>query len=121
MQSGFSFTSLEEIVDMVQSRTLDVIGVIFDVGPVVQIQTRDGQQRDKRNLVIGDESHFSINVTLWGDVCVCQYFEIGQVVALQNARVVDYNGKSLSGSSNPKDININSSHNRFTKLKNWVS
>ena len=43
MQTGFSFTSLSDIEEMVQSRTLDVIGVILEVQPVVQIMTRDGQ------------------------------------------------------------------------------
>ena len=43
MQTGFSFTPLSDIEEMVQSRTLDVIGVILEVQPVVQIMTRDGQ------------------------------------------------------------------------------
>ena len=54
-------------------------------------------------------------------MCECQNFEVGQVVAFQNCRVSDYNGKSLNGSSNPSDITMNASHKRFIQLKNWVS
>lgn len=41
-QSGFSFTGLREIEDIVSACTLDVIGVILDVQPTASIMTKDG-------------------------------------------------------------------------------
>ena len=41
-QSGFSFTGLKEIEEIVSACTLDVIGVILDVQPTASIMTRDG-------------------------------------------------------------------------------
>ena len=70
--------------------------------------------------MIGDESNMSISLTLWGEACESRDFEVGQIVAFQNCRVSDYNGKSLNGSSNPQDITMNGAHKRFTQLKNWV-
>lgn len=45
---------------MHQSRTIDVIGVILDVGIVSNIQMRDGKNRDKRTITIGDETNSCI-------------------------------------------------------------
>ena len=75
--------------------------------------------RDKRNLVIGDESNVSIGLTLWGDACECLNFEVGQVAIFQNCRVSDYNGKTLNGGT-PKDITISSKHPRFIELSKWA-
>ena len=65
-ENGFSFTSINEIENFIQAVNIDVIGVILDVQPVSQIQTRDGTSRDRRSLVLGDESNVSIGLTLWG-------------------------------------------------------
>ena len=118
--SAFSFTGLKDIEEIIQQCTIDVIGVVLEVNPVSQIQTKDGRSLDKRDLMIGDESNVSIKVTLWGDACESKNYEMGQVIAFQNCRVSDYNGKSLNGSSNPQDITESSTHKRFAQLKNWV-
>ena len=55
---------------MVQQCTVDVIGVILDVGLTSQLTLRDGTEKDKRLLTIIDESKVSIGVTLWG--CACE-------------------------------------------------
>ena len=91
-------------------------GVILDVQPTGTLTTRDGQQRDKRTLTIGDESNVSIGLTLWGEACECQDWQVGQVAIFQACRVSDFNGKSLNGSSNPKDSTLTSKHPRFLKL-----
>ena len=49
-QSGFSFTGLREIEDIVDTCTLDVIGVIMDVQPTVSIMTKSGLNSPKRFL-----------------------------------------------------------------------
>ena len=42
---SFNFTDLSEIESMVQSRVLDVIGVILNVGPMSEINLKDGKVR----------------------------------------------------------------------------
>ena len=51
------------------SCTVDVIGVVMEVNSTVSINMKDGNVRDKRTLIIGDESFKSISITLWGDAC----------------------------------------------------
>ena len=45
---GYTFTSLESIEAMVGSQTIDVIGVILDLGITGSINLKDGSSRDKR-------------------------------------------------------------------------
>lgn len=109
---GFSFTGLAGIEQLIQNCTVDVIGVILDVGMVSSLTMKDGTQRDKRTLIVGDESKISISVTLWGSACEAHDYQIGQVIALKSCRVSEYNGKSLNASSDPNDISFNMRHPR---------
>ena len=96
---SFSFTKLEGIEVLVQACTIDVIGIILDVGMTGSLTLKSGESRDKRQLTIGDESNVSISVTLWGSVCEAHDYQIGQIVALKGCRVSEYNGRSLNASS----------------------
>lgn len=116
---GYTFTSLASIEEIVQSKIIDVIGVILDVAPTTSINLRDGSMRQKRNLTIGDESHVSIGVTLWGDIAELHPFAAGQVIALKACRVSDYNGKTLNASNDPRDVAISPKHKRATELQKW--
>ena len=104
-----TFTSLDKIEELVQSCTIDVIGVILDVGPTSSINMRDGKVREKRTLTIGDESNICIGVTLWGAVTEVHRYSAGQVVAFKGCRVSDFNGKSLNASSHAEDIFLGTS------------
>ena len=106
---SFTFTSLDKIEELVQSCTIDVIGVILDVGPTNSINMKDGKVRDKRTLTIGDETNICIGVTLWGPVTEAHRYGSGQIIALKGCRVSDFNGKSLNASSHAEDIFLGTS------------
>jgi len=116
---GFSFTGLADIEKLVQNCTIDIIGVILEVGVTSALNLKDGTTRDKRTLSIGDESKISIGVTLWGHCCEAYKYEVGQVIALKACRVSEYNGKSLNASSDPNDILFNVKHPRALELAKW--
>ena len=122
---SFTFTSLDKIEELVQSCTIDVIGVILDVGPTTSINMKDGKVRDKRTLTIGDETNICIGVTLWGPVTEAHRYGSGQIIALKGCRVSDFNGKSLNASSHAEDIFLGTSmlqkHPRATELNRWMS
>jgi len=73
-------------------------------------------------LTIGDESNSCIGVTLWGPVTEAHSFRSGQVIALKNCRVSDYNGKSLNASSSPSDIVLEKAvrDKRAQELERWM-
>ena len=83
------------------------------------INLRDGNQRARRTLLIGDESQVSIGVTLWSEACDAHDFEIGQIIAFKSCRVSDYSGKSLNASWDPRDIKRDLRHPRATELTRW--
>lgn len=48
-------------------KTIDVLGVIIDVLPCPEIHIRNqGTTKDRRYILIADETNLSIQVTLWG-------------------------------------------------------
>ena len=117
---GFSFTNLTEIEQIVTSCTVDVIGVVMEVNQTAQINLKDGNVRDKKTLLISDESYKSISLTLWGDSCHAHNYQSGQIIAFKNCRVSDFLGKSLSSSSNPKDCIVDPNHRRWIELKKFI-
>ena len=92
----------------------------MEVNSTVQINMKDGQQRDKRTLLLTDESYKSISLTLWGEACHALDFQTGQIIAFKNCRVSDFLGKSLSSSSNPKDCVADPNHKRWIELKKFI-
>ena len=78
--------------------------------------TKDDQLRDKRTVVIGDESNISIGVTLWGETCEQHDLQEGQIVAFQKCRVSNFSGKSLNASWDVDDIVVKVKHPRFLQL-----
>ena len=83
---------------------------------------KDGKVKSKRTLTIGDESNSCIGVTLWGVVTDAHSYQAGQVIALKNCRVSDYNGKSLNATSFPSDIVMGSMlrEKRKFELEAWM-
>ena len=106
---------------MVQSRNIDVIGVILDVGPSSSINLRDGKVKEKRSITIGDETNVCIGVTLWGSVAEAHPYRVGQVIALKGCRVSEFNGKSLNASSHAEDIFMGLRHERAQELTRWTA
>jgi ssDNA-binding replication factor A large subunit len=47
--------------------SIDIIGIVVEVGPVGVLNTKSGERREKRSVTIADDSCYSIQTTLWGD------------------------------------------------------
>ena len=117
---GFCFVTIDEINDFEQSRTIDTIGVITQVGAVSNFTPKNGgPSKDKRSLTLADESGFSIQLTLWGKCATKEEYEEGSILAIRGARVSDYGGKTLNSSDEHSYIYINVDHKRTESLKHW--
>ena len=99
-----------------QNCTIDVIGIILEVGLTTPLMLKTGEMRDKRQLTIGDEGNVSINITTWGEVCDAHDYQIGQVVAFRSCRVSEYNGRSLNASGSISDVIFSPKHPRTLDL-----
>eukprot|EP00538_Stauroneis_constricta_P011346 CAMPEP_0119557696 /NCGR_PEP_ID=MMETSP1352-20130426/9280_1 /TAXON_ID=265584 /ORGANISM="Stauroneis constricta, Strain CCMP1120" /LENGTH=643 /DNA_ID=CAMNT_0007604835 /DNA_START=186 /DNA_END=2117 /DNA_ORIENTATION=- len=99
---SFDFVKIEEIEQVDANKTVDVIGVVQEIGQVNNIiAKKSGKEMTKRDVTIADDSGAQIRITLWGrdGATFEENCELHQVVAFRRARVSDYGGKTLSGSS----------------------
>ena len=93
----FSFKQLSQLEAMdVSNATVDVLGVITDIGMVSKIITKkDATELDKREITLLDKSNCSIKCTLWGKSATGledDGVKIGHIVAIKNARLSDFGG-----------------------------
>lgn len=116
----YNFSPIAQIVNLDKDSNCDVIGVIREASDLGSITTKTtGKTLSKRDLTIGDTSGCSIRVTLWGTQA--ENFDMSHVsaiIAIKNARVGDYNGRTLSTSSTSTityDPDIREAH----ELRGW--
>lgn len=91
------FVSLGDLADKPADSIIDVLGVVHSSGELTEFTSKKGNQMVKRDVTLVDASGTSVRLTLWGKVA--QTFkeeEKGKVIAAKEARVSDFNGKSLS-------------------------
>lgn len=100
---------------------LDLMAVVTELQPVGTIQIKStGEMKDKRNIILADDSGLSISATLWGEEAFRDDIAVGTIVAFKGCRVSDYGGKSLNLPSGPTNIIVNPINElRFKELKNW--
>lgn len=56
-QDAYSFKKINTLIDLQPQSTIDVIGVILEVGILGSITVKaSGNQRDRRSIVIADDS-----------------------------------------------------------------
>jgi replication factor A1 len=106
----------------VTNKYVDVIGIVTDCGIVQTITKKDQSEVNKRDITLVDKSLCSIRCTLWDKPA--EMFEmdggrVGSVVVLKNARLSDYNGRSLTGSSGR--ILFNPTIPQSKELEQWYA
>ncbi|CAL5229462.1 g12788 [Coccomyxa viridis] len=103
----YHLRKISDLNDMFANEMVDVLGVIDTVQDSAIIQTKDGRDLWKRNVSIRDDSGSSVEVTLWGGYAqepgdaLQEAVAEGRhpIVAIKNAKVGDYNGRTLSTTS----------------------
>jgi replication factor A1 len=88
------FVQLASLVDYNERDTVDVIGVITDVGEFTNnVSQKTGRPLLKRDLTLIDPSGYTTRLTIWGNQA--ESFELpGQntVIAVKGASVSNYGG-----------------------------
>jgi len=90
----FSFVNLRAIESRTLPCTVDICGVVVEFRPTFTVQSKDGQQLVKRDIVVADNTTNSMTVTLWGDRAKQEdkCFEGHPVVGLKGVAVKEWNG-----------------------------
>lgn len=118
-QVKFSFTQISDLQSVEKDTTIDIIGVVKEVGETNQITSKTtSKPYDKRDLTLVDDTGYSIRLTIWGKTASSFDVAPESVVAFKGVKVGDFGGRSLSllssGSMNASP-DIPEAH----KLKGW--
>lgn len=118
-QIRFNFTNIANLQSVEAGTTIDVIGVLKDVGELSQILSKTtSKPYDKRDLTLVDNTGYSVRLTVWGNIAK-EFDSVPEsVVAFKGVKVSDFNGRSLSllsSGSMTVDPDIEDAH----KLKGW--
>ncbi|KAM5352484.1 hypothetical protein ACJ41O_005207 [Fusarium nematophilum] len=118
-QVRFNFCSIQELQSVEKDNTVDVIGVLKEVGDIGEIVSKkDGRPFQKRELTLVDDTGYSVRVTVWGKTANSFDAPAESVVAFKGTKVSDFGGKSLSLLSSGTmsiDPDIPDAH----RLKGW--
>ncbi|SCV02761.1 LAME_0H05006g1_1 [Lachancea meyersii CBS 8951] len=93
---NFSFVKVNAVETMEPSSTVDVLGIIQTVNPPFEITSKAGKRFDRRDIVLVDDTNYSVNVGLWGKQALDFNLPEGSVLAIKGARITDFNGKGMS-------------------------
>lgn len=104
---------------MEKDTTIDVIGVLKEVGETSEIVSKTtSKPYTKRELTLVDTSGFSVRLTIWGAAATNFNLVPESVVAFKGVKVSDFGGRSLSLLSSgtiAADPDIEEAH----RLKGW--
>jgi replication factor A1 len=118
-QVRFNFCTIQELQSVEKDNTVDVVGVLKEVGEVSEITSKkDGRPFQKRELTIVDDTGYSVRVTVWGKTANSFDAQPESVIAFKGTKVSDFGGKSLSLLSSGTmavDPDIPDAH----RLKGW--
>lgn len=94
----YEYREISEVEEFEEN--IYVVGRVFEVFDVRELERDDGSKYSLRNIEIADNSQ-AIRVSLWGDNAKRE-FELGEPIKIQNPRVDIYNDQltlNISGSS----------------------
>jgi len=115
----FEFKKISETSEMKDRTFVDLIGVCTGHGEIQNFTSKAGKELTKLSFTLADNSSAAIDCTLWGDSA--KSFDpaavLNKVVALQAAKVSEYNGRSISVNT----IVIEPDIPETQELKSWYS
>ncbi|KAI5926981.1 replication factor-A protein [Camillea tinctor] len=118
-QVRFNFVNVQELQSVEKDATIDIVGILKDVGDVSQIISKStGKPYDKRELSIVDDSQYMVRVTIWGKTATTFTAQPESVIAFKGVKVSDFGGRSLSllqSGTMTVDPDIEEAH----RLKGW--
>jgi len=103
-------------------KTIDICGIIAEVSESETIKLRTGGQKVRKYVTLVDDTGYSVYLTLWASmVDRVTSVDLHKVIAIKNARVSDYGGKSLNASDDHSTLFIQQDHERCNQLRDWFS
>ncbi|KAE9134192.1 hypothetical protein PF010_g2545 [Phytophthora fragariae] len=101
---AFEFTPNADALQSAHDASVNIVGIIQRVGPVVQVRTNDGRLLVKREVVVKDLNSF-ISCTLWQDAAEYVTNESQHhVIAVHNRKAVRFKDPSVGTRTDCADM-----------------
>ena len=91
-RKGYSFVTMNDIMEAPRQRVVDFIGVVISVGSLADVTLKNGSVKQKRMIKVADESGMTVDVCVWAPPAH-DYDNMpskNPVVAYKAARVVEF-------------------------------
>ncbi|KAH6599691.1 hypothetical protein BASA50_002827 [Batrachochytrium salamandrivorans] len=118
IQIKYNFLTLDRLLEVEKDAVIDVLAVVKDCFPVSEITTKANNKLKKRDVVIVDESGWSVRLTLWGSQAESFEHADHPVIGIKNVRVGDFGGRTLSVSMS-STMTLNPSIQDAFRLRGW--
>lgn len=120
-QMNYNFKKIAALETLPGDSTIDLIGIVKDVGNCMELTSKAGKELKKRDLVLVDDSEAEVKVTLWEARAMedCSPW-LDQVLAIKGCRVSEYNGRSI-GTYSSSVFNVNPDISESGQLFNWYA
>lgn len=93
---GFCFCTINEIFQLNGMRKIDIVGVVVFIGSITQVNSKSTSVvRERRNVTLIDESEKTIEILLWGLNARVNFYSLGQILVIKNARISCHSNKIL--------------------------
>eukprot|EP01126_Amoeba_proteus_P035924 TRINITY_DN3636_c0_g2_i7.p1 TRINITY_DN3636_c0_g2~~TRINITY_DN3636_c0_g2_i7.p1 ORF type:complete len:380 (-),score=93.73 TRINITY_DN3636_c0_g2_i7:570-1709(-) len=117
----YSFVkSIADLQNMPVNNLVDVVGVIAEISPTSTFTSKkDGKELIKKSVHIVDNSKRLIELSLWGQSAENFSANVGNTIALKNARLGEYMSTKNLGSIASTQIDINPDIDAARQLAKW--
>ena len=97
----YKFIQIRDLANISTQSVVDVIGIVKSVDECVTINSKKtNKELKKRDIYLIDNTCHEVRFTLWADLAENFDCSPNRVIAIKNAMVGEYNGKTLSCVSN---------------------
>lgn len=120
-QVRYNFTNIANLQTVEKDTTIDVIGVLSEVGETNEIVSKTtSKPYSKRELTLVDDSGYNVRLTIWGKSAESFDTPAESVVAFKGVKVSDFGGRSLSLLSSGS-MTVDPDIEEAFKLKGWYN
>ena len=97
----YKFIKIKDLENISIQSIIDVIGIVKNIEDVVAITSKKtNKELKKRDLFLLDNTCHEVRFTLWNDAAESFVCELNSVVAIKNAMVGEFNGRTLGSVGN---------------------
>jgi len=111
--TAFNFTKIDKLNEKTAKSFIDIVGIVTKCEDAIPTVVRN-EQTERRQIELVDDSGVRVFTTFWGVVLMqrLKQIKLGDVLALRQVKVGDFNGRSLTASDMVDDIFTDVKHPR---------